>query len=54
MKTALSVLIRNFTFEMRDGPDTKVDRAISLFARPKVAGEQGYAMPMRIRRFEED
>ncbi|KLO13829.1 cytochrome P450 [Schizopora paradoxa] len=52
MKTAVAILVRNFTFEMRDGPNTKMQNVINLFARPKVVGEEGYAMPLRIRRFE--
>lgn len=46
----MSVLIRNFVFEMRDGPDTNIEIQTTLLPRPKVAGEDGYAMPMRIRR----
>ncbi|THH07480.1 hypothetical protein EW145_g3350 [Phellinidium pouzarii] len=52
IKTVLSVLIRNYTFDMRDGPETKVDIITTILPRPKVAGEKGYAMPMRVRRIE--
>lgn len=34
---------------MRDGPDTKVDMTSTFLPRPKVAGEEGYALPMRVR-----
>ncbi|KAL5488430.1 hypothetical protein ACEPAI_6548 [Sanghuangporus weigelae] len=51
-KSVLSVLIRNYAFGLRDGPDTKIDLVTSILPRPKVVGEEGYAMPMRVRRFE--
>lgn len=35
---------------MRDGPGTKVEEQTTLLPRPKVTGEEGYAMPMRVRR----
>ncbi|OCB92139.1 cytochrome P450 [Sanghuangporus baumii] len=47
-KSVLSVLIRNYAFSLRDGPETKIDRVTTLLPRPKVAGEPGYAMPMRL------
>ncbi|THG99618.1 hypothetical protein EW145_g7233 [Phellinidium pouzarii] len=46
-KSVLSVLIRNYVFDMRDGPETKIDVITTILPRPKVVGEQGYAMPMR-------
>ena len=49
----MSVLIRNYVFELRDGPETKVDKVIVLAPRPKVVGEAGYAVPMRVRRVED-
>ncbi|KAI5117520.1 hypothetical protein M0805_009528 [Coniferiporia weirii] len=51
-KSVLSVLVRNYVFAMRDGPDTKLDRVTTILPRPKVAGEEGYALPMRVRRVE--
>ena len=53
LKAVLSVLIRNYAFKMRDGPETKLDMTSTLLPRPKVAGEEGYALPMRVRRLEE-
>jgi len=49
-KTVLSVLVRNFSFEFAGGPDTQVvfERNGSI-PRPKVAGEAGWVLPMRIR-----
>ncbi|KAL5488445.1 hypothetical protein ACEPAI_6563 [Sanghuangporus weigelae] len=51
-KSVLSVLIRNYVFSLRDGPETKIDMVTTIMRRPKVAGELGYAVPMRVRRFE--
>lgn len=51
-KSVLSVLIRNYVFNLRDGPETKIDKINALLPRPKVAGEDGYTLPMRVRRFE--
>ncbi|KAG1791802.1 uncharacterized protein HD556DRAFT_1484619 [Suillus plorans] len=38
-KTILSVLVKNFVFEMRDGPDTPVEVARGILPRPQVVGE---------------
>lgn len=46
------MLIRSYIFEMRDGPETKLGEAITLLPRPKVDGEEGSALPMRVRRLE--
>ncbi|KAN0098017.1 Cytochrome P450 [Tylopilus felleus] len=52
-KVVLSVLVKNFVFELRDGPETAIDMARGhLLPRPKVAGEQGTAVPLLVRRFE--
>ncbi|EGN92322.1 hypothetical protein SERLA73DRAFT_191276 [Serpula lacrymans var. lacrymans S7.3] len=51
-KAVLSVLIRSFAFELRDGPDTKIERARGLLPRPRVAGEQGCRVPLLVRRVE--
>jgi cytochrome P450 len=49
-KTVLLVLVRNFSFEFPGGPDTQVVFEKSVFLpRPKVAGESGCVLPMRIR-----
>ncbi|KAG2039489.1 cytochrome P450 [Suillus americanus] len=51
-KTVLSVLVKNFVFEMRDGPDTPVEVARGFFPRPRVVGEDGIGVPLRVRRYE--
>jgi hypothetical protein len=51
-KAALSVLVRNYTFELRDGVDTQFEMGRTILPRPKVVGEEGCRMPLRIRRVE--
>ncbi|KAG1818513.1 cytochrome P450 [Suillus subaureus] len=51
-KTVLSVLVKNFVFEMRDGLDTPVEIARGIFPRPRVVGEDGIGVPLRVRRYE--
>ncbi|KAG1750208.1 cytochrome P450 [Suillus lakei] len=51
-KTVLSVLVKNFVFEMRDGPDTPVELVRGILPRPRVVGEDGIGVPLRVRRFE--
>jgi hypothetical protein len=49
-QAVLSVLIRNFTFEFPDGPETEIASHSALIPRPKVAGQSGGIVPMRVRR----
>ncbi|KAJ7243084.1 cytochrome P450 [Mycena rebaudengoi] len=51
-KATLSVLIRHFSFEFPDGPDTKIENHITIMPRPKVAGLSGAQVPLRVRRVE--
>ncbi|KAI6012644.1 cytochrome P450 [Pisolithus orientalis] len=51
-KAVMSVLVKNFVFEMRDGPDTQVELGRGLLPRPRIVGEQGTAVPLRVRRYE--
>jgi cytochrome P450 len=51
-KTVLLVLVKNFVFEMRDGPDTPVEVARGLLPRPRIVGENGIGVPLRVRRYE--
>ncbi|KAG2344474.1 cytochrome P450 [Suillus weaverae] len=51
-KTVLSVLVKNFVFEMRDGPDTEVEIVRGILPRPRVVGEDGIKVPLRVRRYE--
>ena len=52
-QAVLSVLIRKYSFEMINGPETELDRHVSILTRPKVAGEHGAALPMRVRQVVE-
>ncbi|KAJ7165920.1 cytochrome P450 [Mycena filopes] len=51
-KAVLSVLVRNFVFDFPDGPDTKIENHTAIVPRPKVAGQNGAKVPMRVRRAE--
>ncbi|KAI6166081.1 cytochrome P450 [Pisolithus thermaeus] len=51
-KAVLSVLVKNFVFEMRDGPNTRVELGRGILPRPKIVGEEGTVVPLRVRRFE--
>jgi len=51
-KATLSVLIRNYAFELRDGPDTKFEIRRMMLPRPKVSGEEGCRVPLRVRRVD--
>ncbi|KAJ7706955.1 cytochrome P450 [Mycena rosella] len=50
-KAVLSVLSRNYTFELPNGPETVIGRHRNLLLRPKVEGEEGYRVPLRIRHY---
>ena len=49
-QATLSVLVRHYKFELRDGPDTNIEMVRTLLARPKVVGEDGFGIPMLVRR----
>ncbi|KIL67292.1 hypothetical protein M378DRAFT_9529 [Amanita muscaria Koide BX008] len=48
-KAVLSVLVRNFTFELPSGPDTPIGTRKALMPRPKLADEAGFVLRMRVR-----
>ncbi|KAM6495399.1 Cytochrome P450 [Amanita muscaria] len=48
-KAVLSVLIRNFTFELPSGPDTAIVLQKGILPRPKLADEAGCVLRMRVR-----
>ncbi|KAJ7032290.1 cytochrome P450 [Mycena alexandri] len=52
MKAVLSILVRHFTFEFPDGLDTKVETHVTIVVRPKVAGQDGTKVPLRVKRVE--
>ncbi|KAF8075772.1 cytochrome P450 [Lyophyllum atratum] len=49
-KAVLSVLVRNFTFELPDGPSTKFELHKAILDRPKVAGQDEAKVPLVVRR----
>ncbi|KAJ7494219.1 cytochrome P450 [Mycena galericulata] len=48
-KAVLSVLVRNYTFELPHGPETVIGQYRNILPRPKVEGEKGYDVPLRVR-----
>ncbi|KAI6154180.1 cytochrome P450 [Pisolithus tinctorius] len=50
-KTVMFTLIKNFVLEMRDGPDTKIEMTMGILSRPRVVGEAGTKVPLRVRRY---
>ncbi|KAI6000267.1 cytochrome P450 [Pisolithus marmoratus] len=52
IKAVLSVLVKNFVFEMRDGPNTQIELCRGILPRPRIVGEEGSAMPLRVTRYE--
>ncbi|KAI6105300.1 cytochrome P450 [Pisolithus croceorrhizus] len=52
IKTVLSMAIRNFVLEMKDGRNTKVELSRGITLRPKVVGEEGIKVPLRIRHYK--
>ncbi|KAM6495223.1 Cytochrome P450 [Amanita muscaria] len=48
-KAVLSVLIRNYTFELPSGPDTPIGIHKVILPRPKIADEAGCVLRMRVR-----
>lgn len=45
-------MIRNFKFEFPDGLETRIELHQALLPRPKVAGQDGAKVPLRVRRVE--
>lgn len=44
------VLVKDFVFEMRDRPDTQIEMGMGLLPRPRVVGEDGTDLPLRVSR----
>ncbi|KAJ7913157.1 cytochrome P450 [Mycena leptocephala] len=51
-KAVLWVLINNFSWDFPGGPETEIATHRGLLQRPKVAGQPGANVPMRVRRAE--
>jgi cytochrome P450 len=50
-KAVLSVLVRNYTFELPKGLETMIGRHRNILPRPKVDGEAGYDVPLKVRHY---
>ena len=44
------MLIKNYTFELPDGPETVIEYCRGVLPRPRLVGEKGASVPMRVRR----
>jgi cytochrome P450 len=51
IKALLATLVRRFAFELPGGPKTAIGVAQTIVARPTIAGEARFAIPVRVRRF---
>ncbi|KAI6136084.1 cytochrome P450 [Pisolithus sp. B1] len=51
-KTIMVVLVKSFVFEMRDGPNTRIEMGLGLLPRPRVVGEHGTDLPLRVSRYD--
>ncbi|KAJ7728688.1 cytochrome P450 [Mycena maculata] len=52
VKATLSVLVQNFVFEFPDGSETKLETLLAIVPRPKVVGQTGAKVPLKVRREE--
>ena len=48
-QAVLTVLIKNFAFELRDGIDSKIEIGRGVLPRPNIVGEVGCKLPLRVR-----
>jgi hypothetical protein len=49
----LFVLVRNFVFEMADGPGVQIVESLGTVPRPRVVGSaEAGNVPLRVRRYE--
>jgi hypothetical protein len=53
-QAVLSVLVRNYDFELPNGPKTKFCHDVAVVSRPTVEGLPRTTVPLRIRRVEQD
>jgi hypothetical protein len=54
LQAVLSVLVRNYEFELPNGPKTSIRNDIAVVSRPTVEGLPRTTVPLRIRRVEQD
>ena len=46
------MLIKNYRFELPDGPETKIVLGRAILPRPKIEGAKGPEVPLRVRKIE--
>ncbi|TBU29145.1 cytochrome P450 [Dichomitus squalens] len=51
-KAVLGVLIKNYRFELPDGPETEIEFCRGVLPRPRVVGQKGANVPMQVRRVD--
>lgn len=52
-QSILSVMIRNFSLSLRDGPDTNYEMYRTVLIRPRIPDSKELAVPVYIRRIED-
>jgi cytochrome P450 len=52
IKALLSILIKRYSFELPNGPETKIGWKPMLVVRPTIEGEEGFAMRIRVRKVD--
>jgi hypothetical protein len=52
LQSVLSVLVRNYAFEFPSGLDTTIENVRGLLVRPRIKGESGAGVSLRVRRVE--
>ncbi|KAF8992923.1 cytochrome P450 [Cyathus striatus] len=50
LKAVLSSIIKAYTFELPNGPQTQIGQHVSFLPRPKIASEDGAKVPLLVRR----
>ncbi|OAX36033.1 cytochrome P450 [Rhizopogon vinicolor AM-OR11-026] len=51
-KLVLLVLVKNFVFEMQDGPETRIEVARTILPRSWIVGQDGTRVPLLVRWYE--
>jgi hypothetical protein len=52
MKALLSALIKRYTFELPGGPKTKFGVETTIVPRPVMEGQEGFTMPILVRKMD--
>jgi hypothetical protein len=49
----MATIIRRYAFELPGGPATTIVPEQTIVARPTIKGAEGFAIPVRVRRYVE-